>query len=142
MKDKLYSRPRIKLPNLRELNSVKTILLILFFSLVLFIFIFLKFAYPIFENSCETAASSKGVKIINTEVNNVMKNYSYDSIINIEKDTEGNITLIKADVIEINKIVTEIISNIQKEFDKIPRTSVDINMGSVSRNKHSKKYRS
>ena len=142
MKDKLYSRPRIKLPNLRELNSVKTILLILFFSLVLFIFIFLKFAYPIFKNSCETAASSKGVKIINTEVNNVMKNYSYDSIINIEKDIEGNITLIKADVIEINKIVTEIVSNIQKEFDKIPTTSVDINMGSVSRNKHSKKYRS
>ena len=38
----------------------------------------------------------------------------------------------KADVIEINKIVSQIISNIQSEFDKIPKVTVAINMGSVS----------
>ena len=61
-----------------------------------------------------------------------MKNYTYNDLISIEKDSNGNITLMKADVIEINKIVSEIISNIQKEFDKIPRLTVAINMGSVS----------
>ena len=134
MKDKIYSRPRIKLPNIRAFSSVKIIFLILFFSILLVFFSFLKIAYPVFKSTCETSAGSKGVKIINTEVNNVMKSYKYDDLINVEKDLEGNISLIKANVIEINKIVSEIISNIQLEFDKIPRLTVAINMGSVSRN--------
>lgn len=132
MNDKLYSRRRIKLPNLREIKSFKIILLILFFNIIIVITIFLYTAYPVFKTTCETAASSKGIKIINDEVNKVMKDYSYNNLINIEKDTSGKITLIKADVVCINEIVTKIISNIQKEFDKIPRITVFINMGSVS----------
>lgn len=132
MKDKLYSRPRIKLPNLREFKSVKAFLLIIFFTIIIGVIAFLRMAFPVFKSTCETSASSKGIKIINTEVNQVMKNYSYNDLISIEKDLEGNITLVKANVIEINKIVTQIIANIQQEFDKIPRLTVAINMGTVS----------
>lgn len=135
MSDKLYSRRRIKLINLkriREIKSFKIILLIAFFSIVIVLAIFLKSSYPVFKATCETAASSKGITIINDEVNAVMKDYSYDDLINIEKDTQGKISLIKADVIKLNEIVTKIVSNIQEEFDKIPRITVFINMGSVS----------
>ena len=135
MSDKLYSRKRIKLINLkriREIKSFKIILLIAFFSIIIILVIFLKSSYPVFKATCETAASSKGVSIINDEVNAVMKDYSYDDLINIEKDTQGKISLIKADVIKLNEIVTKIVSNIQEEFDKIPRITVFINMGSVS----------
>lgn len=135
MSDKLYSRRRIKLINLkriREIKSFKIILLIAFFSIIIILVIFLKSSYPVFKATCETAASSKGVSIINDEVNAVMKDYSYDDLINIEKDTQGKISLIKADVIKLNEIVTKIVSNIQEEFDKIPRITVFINMGSVS----------
>lgn len=132
MKDKLYSRWRIILPNLREIKSFKIILIIALFTIILSLVLFWKSAYPVFKASCETAASSKGTKIINDEVNKVMKNYSYDDLIKIEKDTQGKISLIKADVITINKLVTEIVSNIQSQFDKITRISVFINMGSVS----------
>ena len=107
-------------------------LLILTLSIIISLTTFFKKAYPVFKSSCETAASSKGVKIINDEVNKVMKNYTYDEIINIEKDTEGRISLIKADVVKINEITSNVISNIQREFDKIPRITVFINMGSVS----------
>lgn len=132
MKDKLYSRKRIKLPNLREIKSFKILLIIALITIIIILSLFWNSAYPVFKATCETAASSKGVKIINDEVNQVMKNYSYDDLIKIEKDTEGKISLIKADVITINEIVSEIIKNIQEEFDKIPRIKVFINMGSVS----------
>lgn len=132
MKDKLYSRKRIKLPNLREIKSFKILLIIALITIIIILFLFWHSAYPVFKATCETAASSKGVKIINDEVNKVMKNYSYDNLIKIEKDTAGKISLIKADVITINEIVSEIIKNIQEEFDKIPRIKVFINMGSVS----------
>lgn len=135
MADKLYSRKRIRLPNfrvLREVNSFKIILLIMLVSIVFVIWSFLHTAYPVFKASCETAAASKGNKIINDEVNKVMKDYSYNSLIRIEKDTNGKISFIEADANKINDIVSQIISNIQKEFDKIPRINVFINMGSVS----------
>lgn len=132
MRGNLYSRKKIRLPNFRELNSVKALLLIMFATIILSIGIFLKAAYPVFKASCETAASSKGVTIINEEVNKVMRNYSYDNLISVEKDQNGKIAFIKADSICINDIVTKIVSNIQKQFDGIPRISVFINMGSVS----------
>lgn len=132
MKGNLYSRKKIRLPNFRELNSVKALLLIMFATIILSIALFFKAAYPVFKASCETAASSKGVTIINEEVNKVMRNYSYDNLISVEKDQNGKIAFIKADSICINNIVTKIVSNIQKQFDGIPRISVFINMGSVS----------
>ena len=130
--DKLYSRRKIDLKALRKVKSFKIILLILFVSCLISIGMFIKSAYPVFKSSCETAASSKGIKIINDEVNKVMSNYKYDSIIRIEKDVEGKITLIEADTVKVNNITTKIISNIQSEFDKIPRITVFINMGTIS----------
>lgn len=135
MRDKLYSRKRIKLPNfnrLREINSFKIILLIMLFTIIICIICFAKSAYPVFKASCETAASSKGNKIVNDEVNKVMREYSYNSLIRIEKDTNGKITFIEADSVKMNEVVSKIVSNIQNEFDKIPRINVFINMGSVS----------
>lgn len=134
-KDKLYSRKRIKIPNfnrLREINSFKILLLIMFFSIIIVMIMFLRTAYPVFKSTCETAAGSKGTKIINDEVNKVMENYTYESLIKIEKDVDGKISFIEADSRKMNQVVSMIITNIQKEFDKIPRTTVNINMGSVS----------
>ena len=74
MADKLYSRWRIKLPNLREYKSIKSLLLIAFFSILIAIGMFLKSAYPVLKSSCETAAGSKGNKIINIidKVNSIL----------------------------------------------------------------------
>ena len=132
MADKLYSRWRIKLPKIRELNSVKAVLLIMFFTCIISIVLFLKSAYPIFKSSCETAALSKGNKIINDEVLKVMQNYTYNDLITIDKDINGKISLIEANATAINEITSMIDSNIQREFDKIPRITVFINMGTVS----------
>ena len=123
--DKLYSRRKIDLKVLRKVKSFKIILLILFVFCLISIGMFIKSAYPVFKSSCETVASSKGIKIINDEINKVMSNYKYDSIIRIEKDVEGKITLIEADTVKVNNITTKIISNIQKEFDKIPRVNTE-----------------
>ncbi len=130
--DKIYSRWRFKLPNFRELKSVKAVLLIAFFSILTSFVLFLKSAYPVFKASCETAANSKGNKIINDEVYKVMQNYTYNDLITIDKDVNGKISLIEANSVAINEITSRINSNIQREFDKIPTITVYINMGSVT----------
>lgn len=128
----IYTRWRIKLPRLRDLKSVKAIMLIAFFTILIMIGMFLRSAYPVLKASCITAASSKGNKIINDEVFKVMQNYTYNDLITIDKDINGRISLIEANSVKINEIITKINSNIQKEFDKIPRITVYLNMGTVS----------
>lgn len=128
----IYTRWRIKLPRLRELKCVKAIMLIAFFTILIVIGMFLRSAYPVLKSSCITAASSKGNKIINDEVFKVMQNYTYNDLITIDKDINGRISLIEANSVKINEIITKINSNIQKEFDKIPRITVYLNMGTVS----------
>ena len=128
----IYTRWKIKLPRLRDLKSVKAIMLIAFFTILIMIGMFLRSAYPVLKSSCITAASSKGNKIINDEVFKVMQNYTYNDLITIDKDINGRISLIEANSVKINEIITKINSNIQKEFDKIPRITVYLNMGTVS----------
>lgn len=128
----IYTRWRIKLPRLRDLKSVKAIMLIAFFTILIVIGMFLRSAYPVLKSSCITAASSKGNKIINDEVFKVMQNYTYNDLITIDKDINGRISLIEANSVKINEIITKINSNIQKEFDKIPRITVYLNMGTIS----------
>ena len=55
-----------------------------------------------------------------------MQNYSYDDMFTIEKDSNGNITMIKSNVTNINKITSEIAINIQKSLDKRGREDIEI----------------
>ena len=89
MLDKIYSRPRIKIKNPKQLNKWQKIKIILYF-LLFFVFIFLVFvikaAYPIFVASCENAAASAATNILNKEVNEVMLVYNYNDLVNLGKD--------------------------------------------------------
>ena len=74
MSDKLYSRRKlkIKIPNIRKMNPLKLLLLIVLFTIIISVALFLRSAYPVFKGSCETAAASKGNKII-TEPGTTLK---------------------------------------------------------------------
>ena len=61
-----------------------------------------------------------------------MKDYTYNDLMNIQKDSNEKINFIEANIVTINKAVAQIISKIQKRIDESPRTNVFINMGSVS----------
>lgn len=134
MLEKIYSRRRIKIPKIKHKKISKTyaIFLIICISIAIAIISFVIVSYPIFVASCETAAGSKATNIVNDEVSKVMENYTYNDLIDIEKDSNGNVSLMKFNTVFINKITTKIISNIQKSIDNTPRIMVYINYGSVS----------
>lgn len=135
--DKIYSRPRIRFKKIRKRKrkgkrirlSIKIILFLLFF----FIIFFIKASYPIFIASCENAASSVAINILNREVNEVMIVYNYNDLVNLGKDEKGNVTYIEAKIIPINEIISKITNNIQSKLDLNSTINVNINFGSVSR---------
>lgn len=129
---KIYSRWRIKLPNLKKPNKFRLILFVMFMILFIVIILFIYAAYPIFIINCKSNATSLGVKIVNNEVNKVMSEYTYNDLITIEKDNSGNIKLIEAKIVPINQIISKITTNIQDEINKPNKSTVRVNIGTVT----------
>lgn len=132
--DKIYSRKRIRLPKRKhkKVNKLFGFLLLIIGIILVGMVSFIMASYPIFVASCKTAANSKAIHIVNSEVDNVMSGYTYNDLMDIEKDENGNVTLLKANTVLVNQITARIASNIQKRIDESPTTMVYINYGSVS----------
>lgn len=132
--DKIYSRKRICFPKRKRkrINKLYGFLFFIIGILLIGVISFVVASYPIFVASCKTAASSKAIHIVNSEVENVMNGYTYNDLMDIEKDENGNVTLLKANTVLVNQITAKIASNIQKRIDESPTTMVYINYGSVS----------
>jgi len=143
--DKIYSRRRIKIPKINILYSQKgsynknlgkaskiAIILIIAF---LFTYLVIDSIYPLFDTLCEKEAESIATIISNEQATNVMKKYKYDDIMKIEKDAEGNIKMISANMITINEIISDVAIKIQEELNKQDRTTFGIRLGTFTGSK-------
>lgn len=133
--DYIYSRNRLLRPFLKKKNkkpNLKLALLAFICIFVIIISIYIYSAYPIFVASCKTKANSVATNIVSEEVSKVMSLYNYEDLVNIEKDSNGKISLISAKIVPINNIVSEIVANIQKNIDSKSTEKVYVNLGKVS----------
>ena len=87
---------------------------------------------PIFDTLCENQAKSLATIVSNEQATNVMREHSYDELFTIEKDENGNITMIKSNVIPINEIISDVAIKIQEEFNKQGRENIEIALGSFT----------
>ena len=87
---------------------------------------------PIFDTLCENRAKSIATMVSNEQATNVMKEHTYDELFSIEKDNNGNITMIKSNVIPINEIISDVAIKIQEEIDNRGRENIEIAMGSFT----------
>lgn len=133
MLHKIYSRPRIKIPKViigkrgDSKKRKKIIEITIIFSIAfLTVKIMLDAILPIFNTLCENRAESIATIVSNEQATNVMKEYSYDELFTIEKDEQGNIKMIRANVIVINEIISDVANKIQEELNKKGREDVEI----------------
>lgn len=144
MNSKIYSRPRIRLPKIffsnggdkslkRKQKIVKIfIIMVIAFSTVKIV---LDAISPIFEALCEDKAKSIATIISNNEATNVMKDHTYDELFTIEKDNDGNITMIKSNVIQINEIISDVAVKIQNSINERGKENIKITIGSFTGSK-------
>ena len=138
---KIYSRPRIKLPKisikgvppevLKKRRKVVEIIVVLIiaFSVVKLV---LDAVLPIFNTLCENRAKSIATIISNEQATIVMTEHSYDELFTIEKDNNGNVVMIKANVVPINEIISDVANKIQEQIDQRGREDVEIALGSFT----------
>ncbi len=140
---KIYSRKRFivgfRIGNKRgsgkEKNKVKIkVIKIVIVVIIIIILVQLIFYYfePVFEAMCEEKVKSLATLITNQQSTIIMNKYQYDELYTTEKDTNGNIVIIKSNVVPINNLISDLTENIQKEFDKIENPEIKIPLGSLS----------
>lgn len=112
----------------------KKIIKFIIISILLMLILQLFFYYfePIFEAMCEEKVKSLATIITNQQSTIVMNKYQYEELYTIEKDSNGNIVIIKSNVVPINNMISELTENIQNEFDKIENPTVNIALGNLS----------
>lgn len=94
-----------------------------------------KIINPVFEQIAAEQAKVNTVKIINkTILEEYSKNFNYDDIIKIQKDYLGNIELIKADTLKMNRIACEFVIQAQNELGKEKNMDIEIPAGYISKN--------
>ena len=144
MNSKIYSRPRIRLPKIffsnggdKSLKRKQKIAKIFIIMVIAFstVKIVLDAISPIFNALCEDKAKSIATIISNNEVTNVMKDHTYDELFTIEKDNDGNITIIKSNVIPINEIISDVAVKIQNLINERGKENIKIAIGSFTGSK-------
>lgn len=132
---KIYSRPRIRIPKIviqsgKRMQTEKTkkistiiIILIIAFGTVKVI---LDSVLPIFDTLCENRAKSIATIVSNEQATNVMKEHTYDELFSIEKDNNGNITMLKSNIISINEIISNVANKIQEDLNTKGRENIEI----------------
>ena len=141
MNSKIYSRPRIKIPPIfsnnigdKNLNRKQKIVKIFIIMVIAFstVKIVLDAILPIFDTLCKDKAKSIATIISNEEATNVMKEHTYDELFTLEKDKDGNITMIKSNIIPINEIISDVAVKIQNTIDQRGRENIEIALGSFT----------
>ena len=81
---------------------------------------------PIFDTLCENRAKSIATIVSNEQATKVMSEHTYDELFTVQKDKNGNVTMIQSNVIPINEIISNVAIYIQKEINRQGRDSVSI----------------
>ena len=129
---KIYTRHRIKLPKItedRNKRKIIKILLILVIAITIVRAVLLSIN-PIIEEKCKTVAKSIATKISNEQATLVMAKYTYEDLINVRKDENGNIKMIGTNIISVNEIISDIPIKIQEELEKSENNNFNIKLGS------------
>ena len=138
---KIYSRPRLNLGGLknsskshrlkRKIKKTSPIFAVIMIAIITCFSVW-NIIDPVFENLCEDEAKSVATLVTNEETTNIIKKYNYDTFFTIEKDENGNIQMINANVLKINQITSDIAISIQKRLDSEQKNDIYIPCGAIT----------
>ncbi len=136
---KIYSRGRFKIFKPKKYNFFKrprTKFKIFYIEVIIVAIITLMVIYksidPIFETACSDEAKSIATKITNDDSTKVIEKYNYNDLFSVERDKNGNIQMIKANIFTIDLLTSDIAALIQEDIDKSSSSEVPINIGSFT----------
>ncbi|WP_454053404.1 sporulation protein YunB [Clostridium sp. Marseille-Q7071] len=117
--------------------KIKIMSIIVFICTVLiaFLYYFDEVIVPNIMVICDGEMRAKATDIINKSIiEEYINQFKYDEIINFEKDLEGNIILLKADTLKMNKIATDVALRVQRDLKEIGQVGIEFPIGYITKN--------
>lgn len=144
--DKIYSRKRIHIPNViygkfnnNNLDYTKKIKILKITTILVIAILVAKLIInainPIIDTLCRDKAKSVATLISNEKATEVMKNYEYEDLMTIYRDNDNKITMIKANIVPINKIISDVAIKIQEALNGEETQNLYIRLGGFSGSK-------
>ncbi|MGH4119848.1 sporulation protein YunB [Clostridium sp.] len=124
---------------IKNKNKTKSKLLLIIFVIMInftvFIYIFDKTVMPTVMVVADAEMRSKATEIVNRAIiNEYSKQFNYDEIIRVDKDSQGNIVMLKADTLKMNKIASDVALESQKQLKELGVVGIKLPVGYVTRN--------
>ena len=111
----------------------KIIKIVVMVALIIILFrFFCSYLEPIFQTLCEDKIKSLATIITNQQSTIIMNKYQYDQLYTIEKDENGDIIVVRANVVLINNLISDLTENIQREFDSLHNIKISLPLGSLT----------
>ena len=86
---------------------------------------------PIINDLCIDKAKNIATQISNDEATLIMNQYSYDDLITIVRDSNGNVKMLQTNTKNVNKIISDIPLNIINKFQEKNTSDIFIYLGSA-----------
>ncbi|MCI1990619.1 MAG: sporulation protein YunB [Oscillospiraceae bacterium] len=111
----------------------RAFLLLFLFLLILFAVLFDSQIRPVMESVTENEAKIKSVSMINSIVlKEVGDNaVSYENLVNVSRDAEGNVLSITADMVRMNQLKAKIITDVQNQLGSDTDFAVGVPLGTL-----------
>ena len=116
-------------------GRILIIISIIMINFVIFIYIFDKISMPTIMAVADSEMRAKATEIVNKAIIDEYSNqFNYDEIIKADKDSVGNIVMLKADTLKMNKITCDVALKSQKELMKLGDVGIKVPIGYITRN--------
>ena len=126
-KNKKYSKNRKK--------YIVIISLFIVICLTFFAYFFDKRIFPSVLKMSEVKVKAKVVEIINeTSLELLSDEFSYNEMMIIDRDSENNISLIRANTIKLNYLSSKLAIKCNNKLDKMGKVGIEVPLGWISDN--------
>ncbi|MBU3100313.1 sporulation protein YunB [Clostridium frigoriphilum] len=116
-------------------GRILIIIAIVMINFTIFIYIFDKTTMPTVMAVADSEMRAKATEIVNKAIIDEYSNqFNYDEIIKVDKDSVGNIVMLKADTLKMNKIACDVALKSQKELMKLGDVGIKVPIGYITRN--------
>lgn len=100
-----------------------------------FFYLFQKRVFPAVLDIAEIVLKSEANQVISEETMRVYReNFEYDDIMKVEKDSEGNITMIRSDTIKQNQLTAEVVLACNEKLQNLGELGTEVPLGYITNN--------
>ena len=91
---------------------------------------------PIINDLCTDKAKNIATIISNEEATLIMNKYTYDDLITVVRDADGNIQMLQTNTRNINQIISDIPVSMVKKFEEEEYSNIYLHFGSILGSKY------